>query len=186
MPMMAQLLSEAGKAVVAWVEQDVPDELARLRREGHCAAILLHDESEGKQNLEQALAASASLPALTQALEALAKDRGYTWEAQRRYLVSAAHGVGDEERNAIKEAGALDELFSALDEADVRALIAAALSSKSVTPFEMKGARQGRIVAEAIVHADGRVPEPFERAIRAIDAWIAGGCAAGTELSMAS
>ena len=48
----------------------------------------------------------------------------------------------------------------------------------------MKGARQGRIVAEAIVEHDG-VPEPFARALRRLVAWIEAGHPAGEEISMA-
>ena len=60
----------------------------------------------------------------------------------------------------MKRAASLGELFAALDEGEARTLITQALAAKSVAPFEMKGARQGRIVAETIVELDG-VPEPF-------------------------
>jgi putative ATP-dependent endonuclease of OLD family len=184
MPMMARLLKEAGKTVVAWAEQDVPDQLAKLRDEGNCAALLVHDPAAGRQNLEQALAQSASLAALTQALDALATGRGYSWEEQRRDLVSRADHVGPESREAMNAAGSLNELVQALQEAEARELIAKALAARAVTPFEMKGARQGRVVAETVIELDG-VPEPFMRALRQLDAWIAAGCAPGTEISMA-
>jgi putative ATP-dependent endonuclease of OLD family len=184
MPMMARLLNEAGKTVVAWAEQDVPDQLTKLRNEGNCAALLVHDPASGRQNLEQALARSASLAALTQALDALATGRGYPWEDQRRDLVSRADHVGQDAREAMNTAASLDDLVAALEEAEARELVAKALAARAVTPFEMKGARQGRVVAETIIELDG-VPEPFGRALRELDAWIAAGCGPGTEISMA-
>ncbi len=184
MPMMARYLREAGKTVVAWAEQDVPVELARLRADGNCAALLVHDPAPGRQNLEQALARSASIPALGRALHALATSRGYTWEQQREDLVSHAAGLDQTTRDVLKEATSLDAIFAVLDETKARAMIERALSSKGVKPFEMKGARQARIVAEVITDFEG-VPEPFARAFRALNAWVAEGCSAGTELSMA-
>lgn len=185
MPMMARLLKEAGKTVVAWAEQDVPVHLERLRSEGNCAAVLLHDPAAGRQNLEQALARSASLAALTRALDALATGRGYPWEEQRDDLLSRADHVTQETREAMKAAVSLDELAATLDEQPARELIARALGARTVSPFEMKGARQGRIVAEAIVENDA-VPEPFARVLRALNAWIGAGRPAGTEITMAS
>lgn len=184
MPMMARLLKETGKAVVAWAEQDVPQQLAKLRSEGNCAALLLHDPAAGRQNLEQALARSASLTALTRALDALATGRGYSWEQQREDLVSRAEHVTGEAREGMKAAASLDELIVALEEEPARELIARALGAKAVSPFEMKGARQGRIVAETLVEFES-VPEPFARALRELNAWINAGCAAGTEITMA-
>ena len=49
---------------------------------------------------------------------------------------------------------------------------------EKVTPFEMKGGRQARIVAEAIVEHEG-VPPNFARAIRRLAGWIEGGCPGG-------
>lgn len=185
MPMTAQLLREAGKVVVSWAEQDVPDTLAQLRDQRNCAAILLHDPREGYRNLEQALAQSASLLSLVRALDDLATGRGYTWEQQRAYLVSSSDGIGEASREAMKAAVSLDALFAALAELDARALIAKSLGAKNVAPFEMKGARQGRIVAQTILAVDKRVPAPFERAFRGLDRWITGGCPGGTEIPMA-
>ena len=183
MPMMARLLKETGKPVAAWVEQDVPDQVARLRSEGNCDALLLHDPTAGRQNLEQALAWSASLAALTRALDALATGRGYSWEQQREDLVSRAEHVTQEARETMKAATSLDELIAALEEEPARELIAMALGAKTVSPFEMKGARQGRIVAESIIELEP-VPEPFARALRALNAWVNAGCVAGTEITM--
>jgi putative ATP-dependent endonuclease of OLD family len=184
MPQMARLLAEAGKAVVAWVEQDRPDVLQRLREQRHCAALLLHDPAPGSQNLEQALAKGASIPALTRALEALADGRGYSWDEQRDDLVSRADHVAPDEREAMKGGDSLPELLAALSEPEARELIAKALSARAVTPFEMKGARQGRIVAEAILAVEG-VPENFARVLRELGQWIRDGCPPESEIPMA-
>ena len=130
--------------MVAWVEQDVPSTIEDLRGQDNCAALVLHDDAPDRQNLEAALARSASMPALTKALDALAASRSYSWEKQRDYLVSTAEGITQEEREAMKRAASLGELFAALDEGEARTLITQALAAKSVAPFEMKGARQGR------------------------------------------
>ena len=123
------------------------------------------------------------MPALTKALDALATSRSYSWEKQRDYLVSTAEGITQEEREAMKRAASIGELFAALDEGEARTLITQALAAKSVAPFEMKGARQGRIVAETIVELDG-VPEPFGRALAGLVAWIENGGPMGEEISM--
>lgn len=186
MPMMARLLKEAGKTVVAWVEQDVPDVLSRLLDEGHVDAFLLHDSAPQRQNLERALAQSSSLPALSRALSRLADSRGYDWEDQRYYLVSAVEGAEEGVREAMKESEDLDQLFAFLSDDEARTLIAKALASKAVTPFEMKGARQARIVAETLVEVGGGVPEPFERALRSLATWIGEGCDPVRQISMSS
>jgi putative ATP-dependent endonuclease of OLD family len=185
MPMMAQLLSEAGKNVSAWAERDVPAILEQLRANGHCGALVLHDEAPERQNLEKALAQSASLPALMKAMENLAESRGYTWDQQREFLVSSSEGIDQPKREAMKQAASLGVTFAALDEGELRALAARVLAAKSVSPFEMKGARQGRVVAEAIVEIDG-VPDPFDRALRGLVGWIEAGCPSGTEIQMSA
>lgn len=185
MPMMARLLKEAGKTVVAWAEQDRPNELAKLQNEGNCAALLLHDPAVGRQNLEQALAKSTPRPALTAALTALATDRGYSWEDQRDDLVSRAENVGQGTREAMKQAASLDELVAAFnDEDELRGLVADALAASKVAPFEMKGARQGRIVAETIAEFAG-VPEPFAQVLEGLNGWVAEDCPPVREFSMA-
>jgi hypothetical protein len=78
-------------------------QLAKLRDEGNCTALLIHDPAAGRQNLEQALARSTPLAALTRALDALAAGRGYSWEEQRRDLVSRADHVAQETRQAMNE-----------------------------------------------------------------------------------
>jgi ABC-type arginine transport system ATPase subunit len=189
MAMLAAVLNEAGKSVVAWVEQDQPDvrqEAERLQSEEHCSGLVFHDLTEDRQNLEQALAADASVEALGAAMVALAADRGYPWEEQRNVLLGhlGSLDVGNEEREAAAQAETVPVLLGCLDEATARRLVVAALSAKSVTPFEMKGGRQARVVAEAIVEHEG-VPPNFGRAIRALAGWIDGGCARGAEIRMA-
>jgi len=188
LPMHAAVLDEAGKAVVAWAERDteeVRDTLDRMRSESHCSAIILHDATEGRQNLEGALAGAASLEALADGLSAMASDRGYDWEAQRTDLVSRSGdlGVDSARLDQVKAAGSFAEVFGALGDETARRLIAHALSSKSVTPFEMKGGRQARIFAAAIVEKDG-VPEPFAKALEALRDWIDGGHQGQAEIEM--
>jgi putative ATP-dependent endonuclease of the OLD family len=186
MPMIAAVLHEAGKAVVAWVDQDTPEalrEVTRLRGEGHCTGLILHEAATGRQNLEQALAAGSSLDALARAMEAVALDRGHSWGNQRQDLLSRCGEVGPEARERAKRASSVSEFLGSLDESDARRLVAAALGAKSVTPFEMKGARQARLVAEVMIEAEG-VPENFARAFRELDAWIRNGPSPGTEIQM--
>jgi putative ATP-dependent endonuclease of OLD family len=182
MPAMARLLAEAGKSVVVWAEQDRPDILETLRNDGHCAGFLLHDPEEGRRNLEEALAAAASLDALALGMSTIADGRGYDWAKQRADLVSRAQAT-EETRETMTAAGSLPELLAALDEAEARALVAQAFAAKGVTPFEIKGARQARLLTEAIVATDG-VPESFARPLRELEAWIRNGCPAGGEFAM--
>lgn len=185
-PMLAKLLAQAGKAVVAWCELDTGSarmSFERLRREGHCAALLIHDDREGRSNLEGAMAYGASLEALASALTAVAEDRGYPWDAQRTDLLSRAEGVSRETREALGAAPSLIEFLRVLDEEVTRSLVASALGAKAVTPFEMKGARQGRILAEAVIRSDG-VPGNFADALLALCDWIRQGCRPGCEIRM--
>jgi putative ATP-dependent endonuclease of OLD family len=188
MPMLAAVLSQAGKHVVAWVDQDTSEamrEVTRLRGGGNCAAMLLHDAEPGRQNLEQALAWGSSLPALASALEAIALDRGYSWDDQRRELLNRLPQVEPEIREQARRASSVAEFLGSLEEADARSLAAAALGAKSVTPFEMKGARQARIVAETIIQMEG-VPQNFAQAFRSLDMWLRNGHPPGAEIQMVS
>lgn len=163
MPMLAAVLDEARKFVVSWVDQDTPAvlrEVERLRTEGLCAALLLHDTASGRQNLEEALAWGCSLEALAGAMESLATDRGYSWEDQQRDLLSRCEGLDSEGRERATATQSISEFLGTLEEEYARELIAAALGAKGVTPFEIKGARQARIAADSIVQTEG-VPEPF-------------------------
>jgi putative ATP-dependent endonuclease of OLD family len=186
MPMLAAVLHEAGKSAAAWVDQDSPEavrEVDRLRTDGHCAALILHDRAPGRQNLEQALAASASMRALARAMEMVAADRGYSWDDQRADLLSRCEQIDPEARERARRASSVSEFLDGIDEQGSRRLVASALGTKTVSPFEMKGARQARIVAEAIVEVDG-VPGGFSQALRQLDAWVRSNCPRGTEIQM--
>ncbi len=186
MPMLAAVLHEAGKMPVAWVDQDTQEalrEINRLRQERHCGAILLHHHAAGRQNLEQAFAWGCSLEALSRAMDAVARDRGYTWDEQRNDLLSRCEGIDHAARERAKAAGCVSEFLGELEEAFARRLVASALSAKGVTPFDVKGARQARVLAETIVEEQG-VPDNFARAFKELDAWIRDGATLTTEIAM--
>ena len=127
-------------------------------------------------NLEAALSAMCSLPALAAGMQLIAETRGYSWEEQRGDLVSRCpEGVTPERREVMKAAGDVAELLSALPEVAARCLVRGALDPKGVGPFEMKGARPARLLAEKIVAIDG-VPEPFARVMKGLDTWIDANC----------
>ncbi len=185
LPLMASLLHEAGKHIAAWVDRDAPGILERLRAEGRCGALLMHEDQDNRRNLEQALANGASINALAAALSAVAQDRGYDWEAQRNDLVSRSEGFDQETREEMNHAASLPDLLQGLDEAEARLLVARAISTKEVAPFEMKGARQARIIAETIVAEEG-VPQNFSVAFGELGRWIENGCPGGVEIEMAT
>lgn len=176
-PPMARLLNAAGKTVVAWAEQDVPDTLQKLRGEANCAALLLHDPNPERYNLERSLAWGTTLDALSSALTALAEDRDATWDEQQQDLLSRVDGAIPG-RAVAKAATTLDDLLGALTEHDARTLVATALGAKSSDthhpPFEMKGGRQGRLVAQAIVDCSG-VPGAYAEALTQLATWVASG-----------
>lgn len=184
-PEMARLLCEAGKPVVAWAELDTPKVLGRLRAQGHCAALVLYPDDPGRHNLEAALSAMCSLPALAAGMQLIAETRGYSWEEQRDDLLSRCpEGVTPQQREAMKAASDVAELLSALPESAARCLVRAALDPNGVGPFEMKGARPARLLAEKIVALEA-VPEPFARAMKGLDTWMGAGCPQGpNELRM--
>ena len=91
-PGMARVLCEAGKQVVAWVEGDVPDQLAQLRSNGHCAALVIYPADTTRHNLEALLSASCELHALGAAMRLIAEVRGYDWDSQRDDLLVPAGG----------------------------------------------------------------------------------------------
>lgn len=186
MPMIAAVLRQAGKSVVAWVDTDSEDavrEVERLRREQHCAAIMLYDGGPDRQNLEQALAWSCSLTTLAAALTALADDREYSWDDQKKDLLSRCSRVDSKARETAKGTTSVNEFLNCLAEEDARRLIGAALGAKKVSPFEMKGTRQGRIVAETIIREEG-VPSSFAAAFRQLDQWVRSGSTAGVEIKL--
>jgi hypothetical protein len=61
--------------------------------------------------------------------------------------------------------------------------LGSALSAKGVTPFDIKGGRQARLLAEKIVEHSG-VPENFAGALMRFRTWVDGGCARGVEITM--
>ena len=186
MPMLAAVLGEVGKPVAAWFDQDTDDVrqvLRRLKNEGNCAALILHDRTPDRSNLEGALTWGCPVEAVAAALQQLAEDRGYSWEAQKRDLLSRIDQVDEARRRMAKNTTSVPSFLGALDEEEARRLAARALAAKNVTPFEMKGARQARVVAEAIIAAHG-VPECFARAFSNLDEWIREGCVPGREIQM--
>lgn len=178
-PEMARLLCEAGKSVVAWTELDVPETVDRLRDQGHCAALVLHASDPARHNLEAALSEACSLEALATGMTAVADGRGHSWEDQRADLVARCDGPDEQQRAAMKSAASVAEVLGALPEGMARRLVRAALSAKDVKPFELKGARPARLLAEAIVAVEG-VPPPFAEAMRSLNSWILAGCPAGS------
>ncbi|HMT04073.1 MAG TPA: AAA family ATPase [Solirubrobacterales bacterium] len=188
MPMLASVLTRAGKRVVAWTERDndqVNKTYESLRTSGHCSLVASHCPTEGYQNLEGALARGAQLDGLIAGLSAIANDREYDWDAQRDDLVSRAEHLQSAQRDACKSAADLEALLKALSEDDARTLIAKALSAKNVTPFTIKGGRHARIFAETIVKVDG-VPANFSFLLERIQKWIDEGSESGCEIEMPS
>lgn len=179
-PQAARMLHEAGKTVIAWAEQDRPDVLDLLRTGQHCAALLVHDPDPRRQALEGSLAYGAPVPTLGMALQKLAEVRDYEWDAQLECLKAGLSGteVTPETRATAAATTSTPEFLATLDDADARALVARLLAptgKNKVTPFEMKGAWQARIVAEVIVEDSG-VPAPYVSAITGLAEWIRGGC----------
>ncbi|ALL79474.1 hypothetical protein AD006_29940 (plasmid) [Pseudonocardia sp. EC080610-09] len=174
-PPMANLLAHAGRDVVVWVEQDRPETLRRLREEGHYAALLLHDPATEARNLERSLAGRVPLPALATALEALAEDRTASWDDQRQHLLGHLSHLPEDIRQPAKSATDVGGLLAALPEPTARELVAVVLaagpSKNQHPPFEIKGARQSRLVAETILATSG-VPAAYRRGIRKLVAWL--------------
>lgn len=183
-PEMARLLCEAGKSVVGWAEGDVPDDLRRLRSGGHCASLVLFPGDADRHNLEALISADSTLAALAAGMQAVADTRGYTWDQQREALVSHCEEADVAQREAMKAASDVAEVLGALPEGVARRLVRSALDPKRVGPFEMKGARPARLMAEAIVATDG-VLGAFVGVMTGLDAWIGLNCPTGPhELTM--
>ena len=188
MPMLAAVLADLGRPVVAWGDQDTDDAgqvLGRLRHEGNCAAFILHDENPDRSNLEGALTWGCPIEAVAAAMQKLAEAREYSWAEQKADLLSRIGQLQvDEARlTTARESTSVRDCLTALEEDQARRLAFSALSAKKVRPFEMKGARQARIVAEAIIDAHG-VPECFARAFSDLNDWIREGCNPGLEIQM--
>lgn len=186
MPMLAAVLADLGKPVVVWVDLDTSDArqvFGRLRRGGHCAAFILHNENADRSNLEGALTWGCPIEAVSAAMQKLAETREYSWTDQKADLLSRIGHVGEARPTMARDSTSVRNFLTALEEDQARRLAFSALSSKKVTPFEMKGARQARIVAEAIIDAHG-VPECFARAFSNLNDWILEGCNPGLEIQM--
>lgn len=183
---IARLLCEAGKPVVTWAESDTPHELKRLRSERHSAMLIVYPTDPDQQNLEAQLSTVCSLAALARGMGLLATTRGYTWAEQRDDLMSrCSPETNQEQRAKIKSSTSVAEALAALEELPARRLVRSCLQSKTVAPFEMKGARPSRLMAETIVEVDG-VPAPFRVAMKRLHCWISMGSPMGNyELDMA-
>ena len=186
MPMLAAVLAKVGKSVVAWVDQDTDharQEVQRLKNEGNCAAFILHDRTPDRSHLEGALTWGCPVSVVSAALQQLAEDRGYSWQDQKQDLLSRIGRVDQTRRRMAKDTTSVSGFLGAFDEETARRLAVKALTGKKVTPFEMKGARQARVVAEAIISEHG-VPKCFAHAFSSLDKWIRQGCAPGLEMQM--
>lgn len=181
---VARLLCEAAKPVAAWVERDRPSTLTDLRGGGHCSALVIYPEPESHHKLEAALAQVCSLEALAEGMSAMAEGRGYSWQEQRDDLCSRApEHMGEQERADLRGADSVLEALQALPEEKARQLVLVALTAKDTKPFEMKGARPARVLAEAVVRFDG-VPACFAEPFIELDQWISDGCAEKREIVM--
>ncbi len=176
-PMALMVLSEMGRLPVAVVERDQPREADRILASGHARALIVYPDDPAANNLERLLAMSTPLDALAGAMTAVADDRGDDWGAQRADLVerALAAGLTTDERDAIAGTSSLRDAFAVGGEAETRRLVALCIGAKEPPcPFEIKGGRNARVLAESIVAMSG-VPSPFARALGALGAWIAAG-----------
>lgn len=184
MPMLAEVLSAAGKTVLAWCEQDnesVRKHVQRLREGGHCAAILLFNAAEPK--LELALAGAAKIDSLVAGLSAIAEDREYDWDAQKAELIAKSSGLTYETRTSIAQANSLREIAQTVAPAEFRKLVGIVLAADKVTPFEMKSYRPARLLAESIVACEG-VPASFKDGLKDLADWLVGARPRPSEFTM--
>lgn len=179
---MARLLYEAGKPVVAWSESDVPDELRRIRDNKHCAALVIYPDDD-RHNLEAALSLACDLDVLATGMQLVAETRGYSWEDQLADLLSRCEGATPEQREIMKAADTVAAVLHALPEREARRLVRLALAAARAAPFEIKGARPARLLAETIVDRT-EVPQLFKDAMVALDAWMSAGCQSCCEVAM--
>lgn len=185
---LACVLNESGKHVVAWLDQDSDEArkaVAKLRESRLCSALILHSSEDGHQNLEEAITHSCAIDTLVQAMQAVADDRGCSWEEQRHDLLSRCQDLDSVLPDRLKDASSLPELLGMLDEQLGRAIISKALAGKDAGPFGIKGARPARILAETIVNAQG-VPERFKASFLELNSWIIDGCQGTIEIQMNS
>jgi len=174
MPMAVQVLREAGKDPVAWVEQDDPRAQV-IVNQGFAAALLLYPADPLRNNLEKLISQSFDLGALVEGMTAVANDRGEDWAAQLQNLVSRVATVVQDpgRRAALRAATDLPAAMAALQPAEARDLIALCLAlAKEPAPFGIKSTRPARLFAEALVARSG-VVEPFASAFEQLGAWAA-------------
>lgn len=177
MPMLAAVLHAAGKSVVALTERDnehVIQTYIKLGREAHCGAIVAYPEGQTASSLEARLASGCSITSLRAGMLSIAKDRGYDWQQQRADLLSRMPNAGEQLHEQLVAAESLEQFLGLLDEGMARSLIKSALSSKSHSPFDLKGGRQSRIFCEEVVATEG-VPRPFANAFRELSQWVQAG-----------
>jgi predicted ATP-dependent endonuclease of OLD family len=186
LPMTVRVLSEAGKAVVAWLDFDDRKPADTIIDEALASCVVLYADSPTANNLERALAATIPIDTLALAMAAVASDRGDNWEAQRDDLVRRSDGLLTVEvKKAIGASASLQEALHLTSEPDTQALVAKCLGAKSApAPFEIKGGRSARIFAETVVETSG-VPGPFENIMVALEGWIDAGALPGMRLDMA-
>jgi putative ATP-dependent endonuclease of OLD family len=183
-PGMARVLCEAGKQVVAWVEGDVPTQLDQVRTNQHCAALVTFPSESTRHNLEALLSTSCELDAIGAAMQLIAEVRGYDWDSQLADLLSRLEGASPEQRVAAKATSDVGSLLGSLPEPLARTLVCQALTGGGVTPFEIKGARPARLLAETLVEQSG-VPDTFRNAMIALDTWMkTNPPPTGTEIAM--
>ncbi len=151
-------------------EGDVPDQLARLRDGRHWEALVTFPSDEARHNLEAALSDCCELDTLAAGMQLIAETRGYDWSDQQADLLSRLEGATPEQREAAKATSSVPDLLAALPEPLARTLVRRALGGGGITPFEIKGARPARLLAETIVDRTG-VPPMFRSAMLALDAW---------------
>lgn len=184
--MHASVLSAAGKHVIAWTERDTPRVRAtyeKLLGSTDCSLVASHSPDEDFHNLEASLAHGCQIEALTSALAAIADDRGYDWDVQRRDLLSRAEHLSSDEKSSCSQTESLEALISSLSETQARTLILSALSASKVTPFSIKGGRHARILTETVVASQG-IPNNFLRLLQEIEEWVQQGCMSSQSFEM--
>ena len=186
-PKMAQVLDEAGKNVISWLEMDDVKAAQSVVDGGHLSCLLTFEADPLVDNLEKALVAQPSVAALAMAMESVAKDRGDDWAAQLEELKRRSQVIADgDKRKAIGAAEDIQGALLSVDDAEARALVLRCLiASGSDAVFEIKGRRAARVFAETIVATDGEVPRNFRVAFEKLNGWAIGAKTRGERIEMA-
>lgn len=184
-PLVVQILAEAGKRVVAWLETDRPDVVTKVDTQGYASCLIVYPVDPALQNLELAIAHGAAIASLGTAMSALADDRGFDWIAQRNQLLSRAASILDAAGvQAVRHAPNLMAALDAVPEGAARQLVASCLAASGPDAvFEIKGGRSARIFAEVLVSTEG-VPGTFADAITGVQRWIESGATPGARIDM--